>query len=1037
MRDRLLRISLLYLAIGAVPAVAQTTGQIEGLVRDPAGLPVPGVTLRIVETRTSAERQLSTDSRGWYLALTLAPGSYEIKLAHPGFRSELRRGVTLSAGQAARIDFALQLGETSDTVVVVGEAAPVSVAPGDWGGLIPRAKLESLPLNGRDLFDLAAQQPGAMVATTAAKNMTVGAGIRISVNGARPNQNSFRMDGVYINDATSSAPTSAAGRLLGLESIGELHLVSSPFDAEYGRAAGAVVTAVSRSGSNQWHSSAYEFLRNSALDARNFFDPAGVKTPPLRKNQFGGMSSGPLRRSALFFLVNYEGVRETSSRTLYSVTPNQAARLGQLPGRTIAVAPQIVPYLALYPLPNGRDYGDGTGEFISAGVTSSREDYVTAKLDIVVSSRVRHALRYSYDNALTTRPDPIEVFTFLDDSHYHFLNTESLFVQSPRTIHSFRGGFSRVWNSQTNDQPASITPSMAFVPGHPSGSMSMSSGLSNFGGPTGNNIALLPRRFVVNDFQLNYTFEHIRGAHALRLGGAFDRLQFNQRSENGANGTYGFSSLVEFLQARPRAGDLMMPGSDTIRGWRQNLFFGFVQDEFRASPRLNITLGVRYETYSTPTEVNGKIATLRDPMHDSAVTIGGPLFVNPSQANFAPRISVAFDPLGKGRTVIRAGAGIFYDLLSARELVVAGVRMPPFFNQVSLTQPAFPNLLEAANNVPPVNSLDMLDYRISQPYVMQLQLMVQQQLTNGTMLRLGYVGTRGVHLTGLMEETNPVRPQVLPDGHLFFPENGIRLNPVFSRIRRRGTQFDSSYHGFQAGMETRPWHGIGLQINYSWSKSLDNTSMVIRSDYLNGSNFPTMFDLRMNRGRSDFDLRHVFHGNVSWMLPQWRGSAAGRLLGGWEVYAMVQAQTGPGFSPTIGFDRARLSPGGTGDVGERPVYTGGPAAQVILGDPQRWFDAGFFALPPAGMYGNLGRNALDGPGLVMVDLALHKILWHTDRHSIRLRVEAFNVPNHPNFQIPSARTLFTSSLNRVGSAGRITETTTTSRQIQMALKWTF
>jgi hypothetical protein len=315
--------------------------------------------------------------------------------------------------------------------------------------------------------------------------------------------------------------------------------------------------------------------------------------------------------------------------------------------------------------------------------------------------------------------------------------------------------------------------------------------------------------------------------------------------------------------------------------------------------------------------------------------------------------------------------------------------------------------------------------------------MVQQELARDTVLQVGYVRTRGVHLIGQMDEMNPTRPQVLPDGELFFPASMVRLNPAFTRIRGRRTQFDSSYHGFQAGLDRRWRQGFGLQIKYVWSKSLDNNSTVIRGDNLNSSNFPTMFDYSQGRGRSDFDLRHVFAANISWALPEWAGGAAGKVLGGWELYGMFQAQTGPGFSPTVGFDRARLSGGGTGDVGQRPLYAGAPGAKIILGDPQRWFDSGAFALPPAGMYGDLGRNVLQGPGLVTLDLALHKILWRTDRQSLRFRLEAFNITNHPNFQIPSSLALFTSSLNRVGSAGRISETATTARQMQLALKWMF
>ena len=1037
MRVRLLIASLLVLAGVGPRLTAQTTGQIEGLVRDPDAKAVPGAALSIVETGTQSERRVNTDDRGWYSAPALAPGSYKISLAADGFRGEVRSGVVLSAGRVARVDFLLELGETRDSVVVVGEAPAVSPAPSDWGGSIERAKLESLPLNGRDLFDLVSQQPGTAVATTSLKTLTNGAGIRISVNGARPNQNSFRMDGIYINDATSSAPASAAGRLLGLESIEELHLVSSPFDAEYGRAGGAVLTAVSKSGTNAWHGSAYEFLRNSALDAKNFFDPAGQRIPPLRKNQFGGLFSGPLRRNSLFFLGNYEGVRETSSRSMYSVTPNKEARLGQLPGRVVTIAPQIVPYLNLYPLPNGRDYGDGTGEFIAEGITHAREDYTTGKVDFIPSSRLRVAARYTFDDALNTRPEPLQVFTFFDASHYHFLHTETQFLQSPNTIHGFRAGFSRVYYDQDSLQPASVPASMSFLPNQPMGGLSFTAGASNLGGVSKDNISLLPRRFIINDYQTNYAVTHIRGTHSLRMGGSFDRVQFNQRSDNSAKGNYTFSSLADFLQASPVSADLALPGCDSIRGWRQSIYSAFVQDEWRISPRLSATLGVRYEAYSAPTEVNGKIATLRDILHDTATQVGGPVFQNPSKKNFAPRASLAFDPFGASKTVIRAGAGIFYDLIGTRELVVGGVRTPPFYTQASLDRPAFPNLLEAARNAPPLNSLDLLEYYLQQPYMAQFQFMLQQELAHNTVLQVGYAGSRGVHLMGTIGDVNPNRPQVLPDGQLFFPATLARLNPAFAKIRTRRTQFDSSYHGFQAGLQHRWSRGLSVQIKYSWSKSLDNGSAVILGDFVNTGNLPTMFDYRQNRGRSDFDVSQTFGANFSYALAEWRGGRLAELAGGWELQGVLQAQAGPPFNPTVGFDRARLGGGGPSDGSQRPTYAGLPGANLILGDPQRWFDPTFFALPPAGMYGNLGRNVLNGPGLVTIDLAVHKVLWRTERQSLRLRVEAFNIANHPNFQMPSSLRLFTSSLNRVGSAGRITETTTTSRQVQLALKWVF
>ncbi|MGD0015346.1 MAG: carboxypeptidase-like regulatory domain-containing protein [Bryobacteraceae bacterium] len=327
MRASELLLSMLVLTGGMI---AQTTGQIEGVVRDPAGMAAPGTALLISETRTGAQRRLQTDERGWYVAPGLEPGRYEIQASHTGFRREIRRGVELAAGRGVRVDFALQLGEMRDSVVVSGEAPLVSAAPGDWGGLLEQQKLESLPLNGRDLFDLSSQQPGAAVASTAYKTLTTGRGIRVSVNGARPAQNSFRMDGIYINDATAAAPSSAAGRLLGLESIQELHLVSSPFDAEFGRGGGAAFIAVSKSGSNEWHGSSYEFLRNSALDARNFFDPAGERIPPLHKVLWSTERQSVRLRVEAFNVVNHPSFQIPSALTLFTSSLNRVGSAGQI-----------------------------------------------------------------------------------------------------------------------------------------------------------------------------------------------------------------------------------------------------------------------------------------------------------------------------------------------------------------------------------------------------------------------------------------------------------------------------------------------------------------------------------------------------------------------------------------------------------------------------------------------------------------------------------------------------------------------------------
>jgi hypothetical protein len=483
-------------------------------------------------------------------------------------------------------------------------------------------------------------------------------------------------------------------------------------------------------------------------------------------------------------------------------------------------------------------------------------------------------------------------------------------------------------------------------------------------------------------------------------------------------------------------GDVMVPGSDSTRGWRQSQFFAYAQEEYRASANWSLSLGVRYEFSATPSEVNGKVATLHDPARDTAITVGGPLYRNPSARNLAPRLSLAWDPIGSGRTVVRAGFGIFFDLIGSRDLLVGGVRMPPFFNRITIQRPAFPNLLEAARTGAPGDALDALDYYLHQPYVGQVQVMLERQVGSAWVARAGYTGTRGVHLIGFLGNVNTTRPQILPDGRLFMPPDAPRVNPAFGQIALRRTQFDSFYHGFSAALERKWRAGFGFSTNYVWSKSIDESSSATSTDFTPSDSFPTVFNYRQNRGLSDFDLRHVLNASLSYRLPARRPGALGELLGGWELFALAKLQTGHPFAPWVGFDRARLL-SSRGDLGQRPDFIGTPGQRLVLGDPAQYFDPLAFGLPEAGFLGNLGRGTLIGPGLFAADAALHKTIWNTEHQSLRLRLETFNLPNHPSFKPPSGLALFDSSLGRLGAAGRITETSTTSRQVQLALKWVF
>ncbi len=1026
---------LMMAAVCCVGPMRAQTGAIEGMVRDPSSASVAAATVRVTETGTDARREAVADKGGRYSVLGLTPGNYEIQVSSDGFKTERRTGIDLAAGRTIRLDFELELGDLQEEVVVEADAPLVSASVADWGSRIEEKDLEDLPVNGRDLFQLAGLEAGANISTVKYGGITAGLGIQIAVNGARPSRNSFKLDGVFINDSSNSVPVSASGQQLGMESIRELHVVTSPFSAEYGRLSGAAFTAVSKSGSNSFHGSLYEYFRNSSLDARNFFDVPGESIPPLRRNQFGGMMSGPIRHDRVFFLANYEAVRESLGRTVRSVVPDADARQGFVPVsggvNQVAIAPEIQPYLDLYPLPNGADFGDSTGEYVNQSSRTTRDDYITGKIDVIPAARWRLSGRYTFDDGGSKEPDPLRLMKFVHDSRYQLANAELQRIHSPNTIYTVRFGASRVRNDELRTVGGAIPSSLEFIPGQGLGSVRVT-GLADIGGATAEG---LPRGFTNTDFQVNGDLSHIAGRHTIRLGGTYHHIQFDQLSARSFVGQYRFGSLTDFLLGATRTGQAASLDSDPYRKWLNSELHGFIQEEFRASPRLSLSAGVRYETATVPTEADGRSAALRDPLHDSEVTIG-PMFRNPSRTNFAPRASLAWDPIGSGKTVFRAGGGLFFDLLGSRQLVIAGTRAAPFYRRLSVSQPAFPDLASviAGNDSP--GEINGVEFDMIQPYVARWEASIERELGPDKEVRISYSGARGIHLLGNVVNMNPTTPVYLADGRVYFSADAPRLNPAFDNIGMRRPQFNSFYHGVSIAFQGNLWRDLRLQANYTFAKSIDESSSDVVVDFENSDRVPTMLNYRLNRGPSDFDLRHVFTANFSYLIPGPSGGVAEKIVGGWAVNGIAQVQSGSPFSPEVGFDRANLAPGGS-EPGQRPDLAVAPGTDLILGDPEQWFDPLGFSLPEAGFYGNLGRNTLVGPGLVNLNLTVNKDLWRRERHRVSFRAEFFNLTNHPNFQIPSERSLFNTRGQRISSAGRITSTSTSSRQVQLAVRWEF
>jgi hypothetical protein len=355
---------------------------------------------------------------------------------------------------------------------------------------------------------------------------------------------------------------------------------------------------------------------------------------------------------------------------------------------------------------------------------------------------------------------------------------------------------------------------------------------------------------------------------------------------------------------------------------------------------------------------------------------------------------------------------------------------------VVISRPDFPDILDSAADLNPPKSLDGLDFSLHQPYVGRWQLNLDQQLGRSTVLQLTYVGSRGVHLSGQLGSLNPTRPEVLEDGRLYFPPDTPRINPAFESIGMRTTGFNSHYHSVSAGLRNRFGRRLGYLVKYTYGKSIDEASSTVYTDFENSDLVPTMFDFRMNRGRSDFDLQHVFSAQFSYQVPDMFDGWAQQVLGNWQILGIAQVHSGHPFAPRVGFDQARLR-GTNVDLGQRPDLAVSSVGSAILGGPDQYFDPTAFSLPAAGFYGDLGRGTLNGPGLALLDLAVQKALWQEEDSNLRFRVEFFNILNHPNFQIPSGLALFNSRGGRLGTAGRIAETSTSSRQIQLALRFEF
>jgi carboxypeptidase family protein/TonB-dependent receptor-like protein len=1016
-------LTLLSATLGAPAASAQiTAATIAGVVTDETGGVLPGVEVTVKNLATGLERSAVAATAGSYTISGLPPGVYDARATLSGFTTAVQSGIQLTVAQQANLNLTMKVGR-SELVVVVARIALVETKSSSLSGVVDEETIEDLPLNGRNFLDLALLQPGV-----AAFKALPGRGQQLNINGAGGRSNSYLLDGANMKSVAGRGLSNAADTTLGLDMIREFRVVTNAFSADYGRAMGGVILVVTKSGTNGFRGSAFEFFRNSTLDARNFFD---TDKPPFERHQFGFTMGGPIRKDKTFFFGGAEWLVERLGLTQVTTVPTMAARSGEL----WPINPIVQPYLDLFPLPNGQELGGGLARFTFPFNRPTDDTFVQMRVDHNFSSASSLFVRYAIDAAAQRLPGSFPQFTSDGKSRNQWLTIEAKRVFGSALLNTARFSYSRL---KLGDHLVAegVGPDLAFVPGQPTIGNIQIGGIGLIGP---NQTA--PQTGDIDYFTFSDDVGYSKGRHFIKTGALIERVHTDRDTSGRLRGRYNFPSLQRFLAGTPSLFSGIFPGADIERS-RRNMVFGFyVQDDVTAHARLTLNLGLRYEFYTVPTDIKGRDSALRNVATDREYTVGPP-FENPSLKNAGPRIGVAWDISGDGRTAVRAGAGIYYDTDGPfnTPLNIASFS-PPFAIPVSVADPTFPR--------PPFEGSGTragrgVDYHVRQPRLLTGNLNVQREVVSNLVLMVGYAGSRGSNLVQAIEG-NPVVPEILPDGTKFFRPNTPRRNPNWESIDFRTTGGRSWYDALQLSATRRFSRGHRWEVSYTFGKTIDETQGQTASDAANSSSFPQdPIDPQNDRGPADYDVRHVLTMNFTWELPfgQQLTGLAGALARGWQISGLGTLRSGVPFSPSISSNWSRSGNVAVGAEDRPSLRPGVRLEDIILGGPTQYFDRDAFVLQARGFVGNAGRNMLTGPGFANFDLSLAKN--HTSRllgprGQIEVRVEVFNVFNRTNFSIPD-RVVFGGAREGeapLTTAGQITSTVTDARQAQLGVKFRF
>ncbi|HTW48746.1 MAG TPA: carboxypeptidase-like regulatory domain-containing protein [Acidobacteriaceae bacterium] len=1046
--------AILVLALSLCAASAQVVGgTIRGQVKDPNGKALAGATVTVRNVGTGLTRKAATGPDGRFSTPSLPVGRYSVTVTASGYGAMVREGVAVNVGQS--VDLAFAAG--SEPVVTGAAAASVNTTTHPAAGVVGEGEVKDLNFDGQGYEQLITVNPATANYTSerSGGSGTASAGVsnQYTVVGRRPQDNLFLLNGIEYTGMASSTvePGGLSGQLLGADSIDAMNVVTDTYGANYGKRDGGQISVVTSSGTNQWHGDAFEYFRNNNLDTRNYFDQGGA--PQYQRNQFGGSLGGPLKPSKLLFFTSFEGFQLNTQETTVSIVPDSQARQGYVPNSSgseenVGVNAAVAPLLALYPAQNGPELlSDGviTGlaESFNNPPQHTRENFGTARLDDNLGDKDLLFGVYTADDSdfLGTTQNPISQVNQSLREQVASLQEQHVFSSS--TLNTARIGYSRATFSNYAFNNAGAP---GWVAGQPVGSIVISGSTASNGisqvTQAGNNVGAdtwAARNLFTFDDHVYWT----RGKHQFEAGVWGQAIESNDFLAQNKYGQASFATLTTFLQGPIQSFTVVPQPSEMA--WRSFEKALFVEDIWKATPRLELRAGLRLESTDGWNGVNNRAANyavVDGVMSSEPFTGKSPLLANNAEILYNPRFGFAWDLFGNGRTAVRGGAGLYHSLLDALDYRLD--QTAPFNTAYSIKGATVASLDIVPGGTLPSSTLvtpSTVQTNLFTPAVVEWRLRVEQQLAPHTTLMVGYAGSHGYHQI-LSEDQNEPVPSYTSTGEPYYPSGVKDANPDLSKSTSWASEGVGMYNGLETDLRGNVGGGVVLRATYTYAKNLDDGSTWTSAQSLNTPGYVEFpLNPKMDWGPAVGDVRNAATVSANWALPLGpnhallsNASGFGRTAAaGWSVSGIVTAHSGFPFTPQLGYN-----PTGNGDSRNpirpnwNPAFTGPLYPKTVT----EWFNPNAFVQPATGYFGNVSRDSLVGPGLTDFDFSAAKDTPLENFH-LQLRAGFYNILNRANFRTPNEITYASATSIASPTGGLITQTATSSRQIQFSAKILF